>query len=225
MLAVFNQHFAVDDRRHDASRGLLHTPAARREVMHDALGERPHGIGIEDHNIRRHSGPEQAAVVEPQRGSGIKGQPPDRVFERHDLLLAHPFGQEPRAVPVAAMELDMRSAVRQPDDGVRVCEDLGHRFVVDIVLGLHQAGIEVLFHDEVEEGVDDALALLLGDLADRLALQPLVLFQHWGLDPHVVVPATRVAGGRDLDLVFDHLVMQLLPDRRVGIGLELFLVG
>ena len=146
------------------------------------------------------------------------------MLERHDLLVAHPLAQKPRAVAVAAMELDVRAAIRQPDDGVRIGQDLRHRLVVDVVLRLHQARIEILFDDEVEEGVDHALALLLGDLADGLALQPLVLLQHRGLDPHVVVPMAGIAGGRDRDLVLDHLIMQLLPGRRVAVGPQLFLI-
>ena len=72
----------------------------------------------------------------------------------------------------------MGAAIRQPEDRVGIGQDLRHRLVVDVVLGLQEAGVEFLLDDEVEEGVDDALALLLGDLADGLALQPLVLLEH-----------------------------------------------
>ena len=61
----------------------------------------------------------------------------------------------------------MRAAVAEPDHRVRVSQDLFQRLVVDVVLGLQEAGLELLLDDQVEERVDHALALLLGDLADR----------------------------------------------------------
>jgi hypothetical protein len=56
VLAVLHQHFAVDDRRHDAGRRLLDAPAARREVVDHAFRQRAHGVGVEDHDICRHAG-------------------------------------------------------------------------------------------------------------------------------------------------------------------------
>ena len=57
-----------------------------------------------------------------------------------------------------------------------------------------------------------------------LADHPLVLFEHRLLDPDVVVPLARDRAAGDLDLPLDHLLVQLLPDRRVGIGAQLLLV-
>ena len=41
-----------------------------------------------------------------------------------------------------------------------------HRLVVDVVLGLQEAGLQLLLDHQIEERVDHALALQLGDLAD-----------------------------------------------------------
>ncbi len=117
----------------------------------------------------------------------------------------------------------MRAAVAEPDDGVGMGQDLGQRLVVDIVLGLQEAGFELFLDDEVEEGVDHALLLLLGDLADRLELHPLVLRQLGLVDPHVVPPGLRKAD-RAVRLVDDRLVMQLGADFGVGVEPQLLLV-
>jgi hypothetical protein len=61
----------------------------------------------------------------------------------------------------------MRAAVAEPDHRVGVGQDLLQRLVVDIVLGLQETRLQLLLDNQVEERVDDALALLLGDLADR----------------------------------------------------------
>ena len=52
-------------------------------------------------------------------------------------------------------------------------------------------GIQLLLDHQIQEGVDDALALLFGDLADGFALQPLIFFQHRLPHPDVVVPVAR----------------------------------
>ena len=117
----------------------------------------------------------------------------------------------------------MRTAVAEPDDGVGMGQDLSQRLVVDIVLGLQQAGFELLLDSQIEEGVDDPLALFLGDLADRFELHPLVLFERRLVDPHVVPPRLREAD-RALRLVDDGLVVQFGADFGVGVEPQLLLV-
>ena len=102
-------------------------------------------------------------------------------------------------------------------------QDLGQRLVVDVVLGLQEAGFELLLDHQVEERVDHPLALLLGDLADRLELHPLVLFEHRLVDPDVVPPGLRDAD-RAVRLVDDRFLVQLGADLGVGVEPQLLLV-
>ena len=90
----------------------------------------------------------------------------------------------------------MRAAIRKADDCVWIGQDLRHGVVVDIVLAVQPFGVEMLLDGEVEEAVDDALLLRRGDLADRLALEPLVLRQHRALQHHVVPPGAADADRR-----------------------------
>src|SRR5262245_24882293 len=60
------------------------------------------GRGVEHDDVREHAVPEQPAPVEPEVGRGQPAQPPHRVLQRDDLLLAHVLAQEPREVAVGA---------------------------------------------------------------------------------------------------------------------------
>src|SRR5262249_47516884 len=85
----YDQELAVDDGVVDALGQLTHAPAVAREVVHDVLGDRPHGVGIEDDEIGGHARLEQSAVVDAEGRGGVEGQPSDGQLERHDLLLAY----------------------------------------------------------------------------------------------------------------------------------------
>jgi hypothetical protein len=67
-----------------------------------------------------------------------------------------------------------------------------------VSLSHHEAGVQILLDEEIEEGVDDALALSHRDLADGFAFEVLILLEHRGLDPHVVEPPAGMAGRGDL---------------------------
>src|ERR1051325_11204568 len=111
VLALFHQHLAVDEGGVDAGRRFLEAPAARREVVDDEFRQRLYRIRIEDRDVGGHAGAQQPAVVEPEMRCRIEGQPPHRVFEAHDLLLAHPLAEEAGREAVAAVELHMRAAI------------------------------------------------------------------------------------------------------------------
>ena len=178
VLAVLQQNLSIDNRHVDALRRLADAHGTGREVVHDLVRQRAYRVGIEDHDVRHHARLQQATVVQPEDRCRLEGQPPHRRFQRHDLLLAHPFAQQPRAEAEAALELHVRAAIRQTDDRVRVVQDLRDRLVIDVVLAVQERGLQILLDDEIEERVDDALALCLGDLADRHAHETLVLRQH-----------------------------------------------
>ena len=101
-----------------------------------------------------------------------------------------------------------------------------HRLVVDVVLGLQEAGLQLLLDHQVEERVDHALILHLGDLADGLELQRLVLLQRRFVHPHVVPPGLgEPDSARDRHRPFHRLGVQLVAHLRVGIGAHLLLIG
>src|SRR5260221_2307259 len=78
MLAVFEQHLAVDDRHMNALRRLLDSLGAGREVVQHFQRQRLHRVGVEDHDIGDHARPQQAAVVEPEDRGRFKGEPAHR---------------------------------------------------------------------------------------------------------------------------------------------------
>ena len=160
----------------------------------------------------------------PNTDADFEGQPPHGGFQRHDVLLAHPLAQQAGAEAEAALELHVRAAVRQADDRVRIVQDLRDRFVIDVVLAVQERGVEILLDDEIEEGVDDALALHLGDLADGLAHQALVLRQHRMLHRHVVPPGAADPRRHRVDLELDRLGVQLLADLGIAVGAQFFVV-
>jgi hypothetical protein len=78
----------------------VEVPAAgySREWYNYRLGQRAHGVGIEDHDVGRHAGTQQPSVINSQRRGRIEGQPPHRMFKAHDPLFAHPFREQPRRI-------------------------------------------------------------------------------------------------------------------------------
>src|SRR5436190_16479855 len=124
VLLILEQHLAVDDRVCDAFRGLLDTPAAGREVVHNLFLAALHGGGIEDRDVGRHARPQQAAVIEAKGRCRVEGQTAHRLLQAHHLLLAHPLAEQLGDIAVAAVKLDMRAAVAEPDDRVGMGQDL-----------------------------------------------------------------------------------------------------
>ena len=73
---------------------------------------------------------------------------------------------------------DLRGApVGEADNGAGVVQYLANSLLIHVVFALEEACVQVLFHRQVQEGVNDAFTLLSGDFADCLALQPLVFLQ------------------------------------------------
>src|SRR5882724_5419119 len=188
VVAVFEQHLAVDDGVMNPSGQLSDAPAAGRKIVHGVLRQRVDGVGIEDRNISREARAEEPTIVDAERRGRLEGQPSHRVLQRHDALLAHPVAEQTRAVAIAPVELHVGAAVGETDIGVGVVEDLRHGRLIDVRSPLQEHGIQMFLDRQIQEGVDDALALSLRHFTNRLALPALVLRQHRLTYPDVVVP-------------------------------------
>src|SRR5262249_61748820 len=80
MPAVLQQNLTVDDGHVDALGRLLDAPGAGREVVYDLERQRAHRVGIEDDDVGRHPGTQQAAIVEPEYRGRIESQPAHRLL-------------------------------------------------------------------------------------------------------------------------------------------------
>ncbi len=97
-----------------------------------------------------------------------------------------------------------------------------------------EAGLQILIERQIEEGVHDALVLLLGDLLDALALEVpvLPLRRHEHLD-EVPAPVEQAAGAAApvghpaflRDRALDRLGRHRLADLRVAEGAHPLLIG
>src|SRR6202049_23677 len=67
------------------------------------------------------------------------------------------------------------AAVAGADDRVLRAEDVLLHFWIMVAVDRLETGLQILVERQVEEGIHDALVLLLGDLLDALALEMAVL--------------------------------------------------
>ena len=67
------------------------------------------------------------------------------------------------------------AAVAGADHGVLRAEDVLLHFRIVVAVDRLEAGLQILVERQVEEGIHDALVLLLGDLLDALAFEVAVL--------------------------------------------------
>ena len=170
MLAVFQQHLSVNYSVVHAV-GLLaqaHQPTG--EVVHLVRLFRADGVRVEHHYVGGEAGAQQAAVVQSEERSLHEAELPHRFLQRERALLAYPLAEDDRAVAVARLENDVRACVREADDGVGAGDEPTHHAAVRAGLAVLHAGPEVLVQHEVEETVNDILALGLRHLRDAHAL-------------------------------------------------------
>src|SRR5579871_5488441 len=118
---------------------------------------------------------DKAAVVHVVHQRRLAGQPVDRLFERHRLLLAHPVAEQLRAGLVTVGGVRTAAAVAGADDRVLRAEDVLLRLRIVVAVDRDKAGLQILVERQVEEGVHDAFVLFLGDLLDALAFEMPVL--------------------------------------------------
>src|SRR5262245_42060070 len=90
-------------------------------------------------------------------------KPSYRLFQGHDAFFAYPVTQKMTTVPVVAVKLHMGTSVGQADVCIGVVKDLVHNLLIGAPLSQEDC-IEVFFHRKVQEGIDDASALRLGEL-------------------------------------------------------------
>src|SRR5881296_3275167 len=90
VLAVAQEHLAVDDRGGDAARALDEPPRARRKIVDDFRHLRDDRLGIEDDEIGGHPLTNQAAVVEAPERRRHQRQHAHRLLQRERLLRPDP---------------------------------------------------------------------------------------------------------------------------------------
>src|SRR5204862_4338654 len=233
-LAALIEHRAVDDDIIDADRLALYFDAAagqRRRRLARLLRDR---VGVEDRDVGDLAGGDKAAVGDVVHQRSLAGQPIDRLFERHRLLLAHPVTEQVGAglVPVGGMR--PAAAIAGADHRVRRPEDVLLHFWIMVAVDRLETGLQIVVERQVEEGVHDALVLLLGDLLDRLAFEVAVLalggHEHLHEVPAPVeqaADATEPVGHAALlvDRALDRLGRQRLADFRVAEGLDPLAIG
>src|SRR5437870_4693619 len=193
MLAVFQQPHAIDDDMIDPGGDRLDARTTVRKVVHQLARLVRDGLGIEDGDVGHHPRGDEAAIVEVVHPRGLAGEPMDRLFQRHHLLFAHPVTQQSGAVVIAVMRMRTRAAIAGPDHGIVRAEDLLLRLRIGAALDDLEQGVQVLVDGQVEEGIDRALALLLGDVLDALALERLVLLLGGQIDLHEVPAPVEIA--------------------------------
>jgi N-acyl-D-aspartate/D-glutamate deacylase len=98
MLAVFHQPDAIDDDMIDPDGARIHARSAVRKVIHQLARLGRNGVGVEDGDVGHLPRGDEAIVGEIVLQGRFAGQPVDRLFEGHDLLLAHPVTQQSGAV-------------------------------------------------------------------------------------------------------------------------------
>ena len=113
MLAMVQHDLAADDHVVHAVR-TLHAPRrARGSVARDLVLAHPDRGGVEDHEVRRHAGPDEATIGEPHDPRRLEGVAANRVLERQQLPLAHPLGQHPAGLARSAeVRVQVRTGVR-----------------------------------------------------------------------------------------------------------------
>src|SRR5919199_3398096 len=81
MTSVFQQYLTINDGVVDTLRQFSDTPAPGREVVHHVFGQRLHGIGVKNRDVRCHAWTEQSAVVQTKRRGRLKRQAPHGVLQ------------------------------------------------------------------------------------------------------------------------------------------------
>ena len=88
-------------------------------------------LQIVDHDVGRHTFAQPAAITDADGPTQHRREPPVRFFQRHDLLVAHPVGQEVSGIPAQGQELGVRPAIRGADQAQRMLDDRRQRFLID----------------------------------------------------------------------------------------------
>ena len=170
-------------------------------------------------------GGDEAAVVHVVHQRRPAGEPMHRLLERHDLLLAHPVPQQIGAVFMAVGRMRTRAAIARADHRVGRAEDLLLRRRIGVAIDADEEGLQILIQRQIEERIHHALALLLGDLRDALALEPAVPLVLGHEDLHQVpapveeaARATAPVGAGPLlrDGALHRLGAQRLADLRIA---------
>ena len=144
-------------------------PPGRSKRRSPRLAE-PIVVGIEDRDVGGLPDREPAAPLDAEQIGRLRRQTLDRLFQRHDLPLAHPGAEQIGRIAGVAQHIDMRAAVAERDQHAGVGQIVGDELLVDVELRQHVADVEPVLERQIEERVERVLAARLRDIGDRPAL-------------------------------------------------------
>src|SRR3954453_18526639 len=123
VLAMVDEHLAVDDRVVDAA-GMLDHPLEAAWIvarLYRRLGS--DGVGIEDYEVRGPTGPNQTAVLEAEDGRDFEAQDVDRLLQGYEPLLAYPIPQDLGRNTLGPGAVHVRPGVGHTYVRVRMADD------------------------------------------------------------------------------------------------------
>src|SRR5579875_3499863 len=225
---------AIDDDGIDADGAAPDLHRAARKVANRLARLRCDPLRIEDRDVGGLAQGDKAAIDEIVHQRGPAGQPVYGLFERHDLLLAHPIAQQLRAVVLSIGRVRPRAAVAGADHGIARAENCALRLRIVIAVDADELGLQILVERQVEKRIDRALALRAGDFFDAFALEHPVALVIGHENLHQIPapveiaarPAAAVGAGTLLgDRAFDRLGAQRPADGRIAESLHALAIG
>ena len=125
--------------------GSLDQPFGAGRIVRRPLGlVRPHGLRVEQRQIRRVPGPDQPPALEPVDGRHVEGELVNRLFQRHKTPLAHPQPQQRRAVAEVGAVHYVGAGIRCAHQDIRAAQDLSHGFGIPARVGVLEGGQQTL---------------------------------------------------------------------------------
>ena len=121
---------AVDPGVHDALARRDQPVGAAGEVADPLERAGADRVGIERDEVGVEARLDAAPSVDPEHVGRVTGQPPDRLLQREHAEVAAPVAEQPGRVVRVAELAGVRAGVGQPEQQVRVLQQLGDLLVV-----------------------------------------------------------------------------------------------
>src|SRR5262245_35300333 len=133
VLAVVHHHLAADDHLVHAVRALHPPRRSVGPIVRDLVLDHADAREIEDHEIGRHALPDEAAVTQTHDARGLEREATNGVFQRQELTLPHPFGEDvARLARRAGIRVQVRAGVGLRRQRVARLDEFGEG---DLLLG------------------------------------------------------------------------------------------
>src|SRR5689334_11404120 len=142
-------------------------------------------------------------------------------------MLADPGPEQKGRIARVAKHVDMRATVAQPDQEIRIVQNLLHAIDTMVERRQRKFDLQIVLQSEIEERIDAIFALRFGDVSDALSLQRLERTRAYLVDsdPRPVAeghrpfqllskPIPKCSIGIDFPLRRLGLIREHLPPRR-----------